>query len=79
MSFVTHFRTLIAYNFGILALSQVKIAESFGILALLQELIAGNVGILELFQALLADNFCIFNTHGKNKHHPGLEPITQET
>ena len=52
------------------------IADSLGILALLQVLIAEDFGILALFQALIADNFGIFNTPGKNKHHPELEPLT---
>ena len=73
MSFVAHNRTLIADNFGMLALFQVLIADSFGILAFLQLLIAENVGILALFQALIEENFGIFNTLGKNKHLPGLE------
>ena len=76
MSFVAHFEALIADNFGILALFQVLMAENFGILALLQVLIAENFGILPLFQKLFADNFGIFNTLGKNKHHPGLKPMT---
>ena len=50
--------------------------DSFGILALLQVLIAENFGISALLQALIADYFGIFNTLGKNKHHPGLEPMT---
>ena len=76
MSFVAHNRTLIADNFGMLALFQVLIADSFGILAFLQLLIAENVGILALFQALIEENFGIFNTLGKNKHLPGLETMT---
>ena len=76
MSFVAHFQAWIADNFGILALSHVLIADSFGILALLQVLIAENLDILALFQALIEDNFGIFNTIGKNKHHPGFEPMT---
>ena len=73
MSFVAHFQALITENFGILALFQVLIADSFGILALLQVLISENICILALFQAF---NFGIFNTLGKNKHHPGLKPMT---
>ena len=49
MSFVAHFRALIADNFGILALFQVLIADSFGILAFLQLLIAENFVILALY------------------------------
>ena len=78
MSFVAHFQALIADNFGISALFQVLIADSLGILALLlQMLIAENFCILALFQVLIAKHFGtvhIFNTLGKNKHHPGLEP-----
>ena len=76
MSFVAHFQALIADNFEILALCQVLTADDFCILALLNLLVAENFGILALFQALIVDNFCIFNTLGKNKHRPGLEPMT---
>ena len=34
-----------------------------------------NFGISAHIQALIADNFGIFNTIGKNKHHPDLELI----
>ena len=76
MSFAAHFQALISDNFGILALFQVLIADSFDILALFQVLIAETFGILAHFQALIAENFGIFNTLGKNKHHPGLKPMT---
>ena len=52
--------------------------DSFGILALLQVLIAEHFGIVALFQALIGDNFGIFNTLGKNNHHPGLIAISHD-
>ena len=72
MSFIAHNYALIADNFDILALFQVLIADSFGILAFLIN--CNFFGILALLRALIADNFGIFNTLGKNKHYPGLEP-----
>ena len=74
----TLFQALIVDNFGILALFQMLIADSFDILALCHVLFLENVCILALFQALIADNFGIFNTLGKNKHHPGHEPMTSD-
>ena len=76
LSFVAHFQAVIADNFGILAVCQVLNADSFGILALLRVLIAENFGMVALFQALIGDNFGIFNTLGKNNHHPGLIAMT---
>ena len=37
---------------------------------------ADSFGILALLQALIVDNFGVFNTLGKNKHHPVFEPMT---
>ena len=76
MSFVAHIQALIAEICGILTLFQVLIADSLGILAFRQVLISENFGILALFRALIADNLVFFNTLGKNKLHPRLEPMT---
>ena len=47
--------------------------DNFGILAYVQALIANNFDISANIQELIADDFGIFNTLGRNKHHPGLE------
>ena len=52
---------------------QASIVDNFGILAYVQALIADNFGISAHIQTLIADHFGIFNTLGKNKHHPCLE------
>ena len=61
-------------NFGIF--STLSGVDNFGILAYVQALIADNFSISAHIQALNADDFGIFNTLGKNKHHPGLEVQT---
>ena len=53
-------------------------ADNFDIFSTVhfQVSIEDNFGILAYVQALIADNFGIFNTLGKNKHHPGLKTMT---